>query len=318
MKRKKLFIGIYLAVSVTLFAGILIISAMHDLDISRSLSLLKPNEYFSSNAFCRVVEVVGEIPVYFFVCYALAVVFWNAFYFAGAKIKYPVCAAALIFIAFSAVLMPYRIHAGLVELNAEIIEGKFAVAFFEVSVGLCMGSGALVAVLFTGKKRIRNQFSFAVAVLFVAGISIAFSQGLKMIDRRVRFRAINLMGEGGGSFFTPWYKFNGRSAFSDIAARLGKDAIKSLPSGHTASAGITFTLLALPYVFGSGRGGKLLMYLISFGYTLTVAFARLLMGAHFLSDVAIGIAAAFFPAIFIIWLIFIKKAVKPLNVYCGI
>ena len=35
------------------------------------------------------------------------------------------------------------------------------------------------------------------------------------------------------------------------------------------------------------------MFIIAFIYTITVAFTRLVMGAHYLSDVAVGNAVAF-------------------------
>ena len=105
-------------------------------------------------------------------------------------------------------------------------------------------------------------------------VQITAVEGMKYLWGRVRFR--DLLAAGSYDAFTPWYKIN------------GINGNKSFPSGHTAGAGMSYLMMAFPYLSKKWKNKKTLCFVIPLVYTSVVAFTRLVMGAHYLSDVAMG------------------------------
>ena len=121
-----------------------------------------------------------------------------------------------------------------------------------------------------------------IAVLAIAGMGICAAETglislLKDLWGRVRFKSM----EAPYADFTPWYVLN------------GMNGNHSFPSGHTASAGMSYQLMLLPVVSEKCRKYKTALFVTAFSYTSVVAFTRLVMGAHYLSDVTAGGIIAF-------------------------
>ena len=95
---------------------------------------------------------------------------------------------------------------------------------------------------------------------------------MKGLWGRIRFRSMVAPYED----FTPWFKIN------------GFNGNHSFPSGHTAGAGVSYQLMLLPLISKKCREHKTALFLTAFIFTGVVAFTRLVMGAHYLSDVAVG------------------------------
>ena len=95
---------------------------------------------------------------------------------------------------------------------------------------------------------------------------------MKMIWGRVRFRDLT---DGYGAF-TAWYVINGNTG------------AHSFPSGHTGSAGTTYFLMFLPFVSEKWQKYAYLCFAAAFAYTSVVSATRLIMGAHYLSDVTVS------------------------------
>ncbi len=120
----------------------------------------------------------------------------------------------------------------------------------------------------------------AVICIIVMFAQIIIVEGSKYLWGRVRFR--DLLKAGSYDSFTPWYHPN------------GINGNKSFPSGHTAGAGMSFTMMFLPYISKKWRKkGEVLCFLLPFIYTCTVGFTRLIMGAHYLSDITVGAVISF-------------------------
>jgi len=314
--KKKIPIGLFVFLGV--FVVGMVLSALYDLQISKYVARLEAGEYFSNDEFSRGIEIFGEMPLYLFLCYAAAVVFWNAFYFGKSGWKYFLCVISILGVAYLCFYIPNRTHEYFSELN-EVENVDFLKSLpIDILVGLCLGFLAIFGVKFTGKSNLKKQLSFAVVIFFVAACSQFFTQGLKFVNKRVRFRAMNAQGDF--DYFTPWYVINGfPENFKNLAQSLGtNDAIRSFPSGHTTAAGITFSLIAVPYISKtfSDKTGKGIFYVISIAYTGLVAYGRMRMGAHYLSDVIFGGGLAFVSAYLAVWLVYVKKAIKPINNYC--
>lgn len=127
------------------------------------------------------------------------------------------------------------------------------------------------------KKEILRKISYyVIAIMF---IQTGIVEGSKFLWGRVRFR--DLLKAGSFDAFTPWYHLNGLTGN------------KSFPSGHTGGAAVSYTMLFLPYISKKWNDKKALSFIIPLVYSSTVAFTRLVMGAHYLSDVTAGGFIAF-------------------------
>lgn len=108
--------------------------------------------------------------------------------------------------------------------------------------------------------------------LGAGALGTVLTNSMKGIWGRIRFRSM----EAPYTDFTPWYKINGFTGNH------------SFPSGHTSGAGVSYQLMLLPLVSSKCREHKTALFITAFLFTSTVAFTRLVMGAHYLSDVTIG------------------------------
>jgi membrane-associated phospholipid phosphatase len=81
------------------------------------------------------------------------------------------------------------------------------------------------------------------------------------------------------------------TAFGDRILALSDATSQAIPSGHATKA----VALALPVLFfvGSRPSGQALWKLLVLGLALGVAFSRIVLGAHYVSDVVAGIGMAF-------------------------
>ena len=79
---------------------------------------------------------------------------------------------------------------------------------------------------------------------------------------------------------------------ADKTALLGVAAgeFRSFPSGHTANASCLMLLSLLPKICPKLTGRQTLLFSIGFLWALLVAFSRITVGAHFLTDTAAGCA----------------------------
>lgn len=105
---------------------------------------------------------------------------------------------------------------------------------------------------------------------------------LKILAGRIRFRDMESLSE-----FTPWYVFHPSLVH------------KSFPSGHTANACSVFGFCYLALIF-KNRLMKILCVLLPCALVLSMAITRMMMGAHYASDVlfSIGMACVLFPLSF--------------------
>ena len=118
-------------------------------------------------------------------------------------------------------------------------------------------------------------------------------QGLKVPFGRMRYRAMNVIGDFGKNEqfpgFTRWYMVSGQPDKELMRATFGtSDAFKSFPSGHTRGAAATFYLATLGAVLGLSKKKQIALWVFAVVFTGLVALSRIMVGAHFFSDVLIG------------------------------
>jgi membrane-associated phospholipid phosphatase len=114
-----------------------------------------------------------------------------------------------------------------------------------------------------------EQFSKISVLLGVYGY-LFLIQPLKIFWGRVRFRDLDTL----YSNFTPWF------------LPIGINGNQSFPSGHAAMAWIILPLLIL--VVNKSKSMKVCLHTIIIFWGLAVSLSRVVMGAHYASDVLFG------------------------------
>lgn len=159
----------------------------------------------------------------------------------------------------------------------------FADNDFKTAYGIIFGVGFGLTVIFVMQFiNIPEEYRKPLLVIAFVGLGVcALSTGtvnlMKGLWGRTRFRSM----EAPYTEFTPWYIIN------------GFNGNHSFPSGHTQGAGMSYLLMLLPLISKKCREHKTALFLTAFFYTSLVAFTRLIMGAHYLSDVTVGGTIAF-------------------------
>lgn len=154
----------------------------------------------------------------------------------------------------------------------------FAENDFQVAYSVIFGVGFAATVIFvmhfiTIPEAVRKPLLIIAFVGLGAGaLGTALIESMKTIWGRTRFRSMSAP----YSDFTPWFKIN------------GNNGNHSFPSGHTAGAGVSYQLMLLPLVSKKCREHKTALFVTAFVFTSVVALTRLIMGAHYLSDVTVG------------------------------
>lgn len=237
----------------------LVVATFFDLDID--IALNNP-----SNPVAVWFKNTGEIPSRLICPIAGAILFWYS------KSKFSKIVSLIFQLGGSAYLGYY-------------IGKYFFVDEYRLAYSIIYGLGTGLIILFAFKYiKFDAKYITALKTVAVFGIVIMFLQlgvveCVKYIWGRVRFR--DLIDAGSYDAFTPWYVIN------------GLNGNKSFPSGHTAGAGMSFLLMFLPYINEKLEKHSNLLFAVSFLYTAVVAFTRLVMGAHYLSDVTVGAIISF-------------------------
>lgn len=176
-----------------------------------------------------------------------------------------------------------------VDENASIFGAVYGIGLGLISIII----GKYIRIPDDKKEIVYRLAVLAVLVLFA---QILITEGSKFIWGRFRFRA--MLEEGCFDKFTPWYHINGLVSTSN--------EYKSFPSGHTAGAAISYLMMYLPLVNDKYKNKQLICFGVPLVYSSIVAYTRMVMGAHFLSDVTAG-AIISFTAVLVSMIIYDKK-----------
>lgn len=107
--------------------------------------------------------------------------------------------------------------------------------------------------------------------------------------------------------FQPWWVIGSEMKDALMTLGVAAEEFKSFPSGHTGNATCALLLGALPLICPKLKGKETLMFSLGIAFTLLVAVSRIMMGAHFLTDVTVGFVIAFSVQLALIRFIFGKK-----------
>lgn len=148
----------------------------------------------------------------------------------------------------------------------------------------------------------RDQLKkFIILILGVMLIEIILINIIKVPWARPRMRMIATNGEAS---FQPWWIIGSNIKENLMALGVAAEEFKSFPSGHTGNAACAILLGTLPLISSKLKGKEDMLFFIGVAFTFIVAFSRVIMGAHFLTDVTVGMSLTFIIEvilIFILW-----------------
>ena len=275
-----------------IFVALLVTATFTDLQVSRLLTkgTLAPGKFLADGLFGVVFECIGTTAPYVIGVFCLEIVFIYVLRFMQNKAgKVTLCCllqggafAAYYVIALDILNYNFR-HYGM----EDVAKPPF------VRVELAFVAALLVflatfAVNSFSDESIRRLLRAAFAAFFAIAVSSLAVEYLKHPFGRTRFRAMNYANDF--SYFTRWYVLNGQPDKEWMKATFSStDACKSFPSGHTQSAALAFCIVMLKDAFGiTSKKKTALLWCGGFLWTALVAVSRIMVGAHFFSDVLVG------------------------------
>lgn len=131
------------------------------------------------------------------------------------------------------------------------------------------------------KYSTENSWKILLTGLVICGMAILSVTILKAIFTRPRYRS-SVVTYGDGMFYNWWEIVKVTKVFPN-------EEYKSFPSAH--ACGSAMAMVLVPYftmLIPSIKKWFVPLFYITFGWTLVVCFSRMLVGAHYLSDVSMG------------------------------
>ena len=285
------------ATCVAVFACLFTLATFFDYQISEAIARLTPGEYLSNNPFGKFFEVVGEAPLYLIVGFS-AVILARA----SLKIKSKPWAYILFVILFAGGIYAYTLM--ILRATEYVYEHANALdAFEKVKLMLVLGYATISAglsalslfIIFKiPDKHLRGLIAFAVASVLALALSQGFVQSVKVVVGRQRYRAIKVLEYHELNSlidYTKWFEINGKRVVSQEMLNVGiaKDGYKSFPSGHTSSWAMIFMLTVLPDFLAISEKKRIfakgICLIVATASTLMLAYTRVLVGAHYTTDV---------------------------------
>lgn len=315
-----------LAITLTVIAGLLAIASFFDLQISKILTKdsLLDGEYISSSGFALFFEAIGSCAMYIMIAIAGVIAFWygvksdkhKAFRFIFAFVG-----AVMVIVGFFMTFSDAFSYVGSFigarltnksDPNVLIDDAKSLSESLYIQL-ICVAFAipsalALITAWKKVKKEDNDRYIWWTYAILCTAVFYAIVHFVKGPVGRVRFRTMNYLDNF--DWYTPWYVMNGKRNMIDLANSTTSglsgvivkekfdfvsDACKSFPSGHTFSAGMVYTLLALPYLNEkfAKKSARFALWASCIAYTGLVALSRIVAGAHYMSDVLVGGSLAF-------------------------
>lgn len=271
MKTKKDLKVLGIAAAVLLF-----IAAVGDMEISRMI-------YNPESLFGKALEAVGEFPAMFIGAFCTMTI--GVVQKKGNNGKMNMKSVLGFFFGILLALT-----AG--NLPVKYLEGPEAL-------GVVLGLGIAVADYFmisaiaeTHGKELYKAAVFGLQLFLLVVLTFNL---IKMGWGRERYR--HMMETGDFSGFSPWFLPRGFTTENEFM---------SFPSGHSANAAVTMWITLLPTFLPSLKTKEALLKILSCVWIALVMVSRVIMGAHFLGDVAMGMTLS----LVIFYLLYQKKYVK--------
>ncbi|MDO4847969.1 MAG: phosphatase PAP2 family protein [Clostridiaceae bacterium] len=284
---------------VVIFGGLLALATVYDLPISKALVKLEPGQYYTADPFGSLFACIGSWPAYLFLSAAFAIIYANirrspnkALSIVGGIAANIASVAASVYIVFDTVRYITKHFGDQTVFHQLYIKIVFCFVFAAFAEYLCW---------FFNKLDPKTQgalLKFAFVTIFAVILSnILINIVIKNVMCRPRYRAMWYLGDYEFTNFHKWFQKSVMPEEGDPlyfgfvgATKVGHDAYRSFPSGHTNAAATVYALLCLPKLLTkyNTKFWKTCLVLVSVLVTGIVAVSRIVCGAHFFSDVLCG------------------------------
>ena len=292
---------------VVIFGGLLCTATFTDFQVSAFLTAksLSAHTYLTSDTFGAAFEALGSDPVYIGFAFAFSILFWYCYRKKSLSaaprtilaVIMAVCAYIANYVMVTDTMDYVQEHVMMIEHSNLTTPGWMLL--INVIVACAFWALGLLAVRNFTDAQIEALFKVASATLAFLILSTVVLHLIKGPVGRIRYRAMNMNPDSpdyGFAKFARWYEHNGQwITKEDMVALFGTtDALKSFPSGHTNAAGASYLMPMLNDALKiKNKGVRALMWIIPVIITGLTAVSRIIVGAHFFSDVLVGGTCAF-------------------------
>ena len=278
MKKMRLHIIILLSVFIITF----IIGTFVDYDLDNAL-------FSNKNTFGLITSIIGMLPGYMMFG-VFGGMFVGIMIHRKPSILFSIvlCGACVVFVLFGT----YYWGKEFFGKNGFDIEDKMWIGY--IIAFITMAGFAYFG--FRLEKNTDNPKLFLLIVILCVAIFMSLIAGttvIKHIFHRPRFRMLQEMYSR--SYRPDYVKFyHWYEPCKDYEEwmefyHLSKEEFKSFPSGHCATAAVFILVVTfLPFLNKKFKKLQLPLFYAGFAWLLLVCFVRMLVGAHFLSDVSMG------------------------------
>lgn len=265
-----------ISVTTVLVIGV-IIGSFFDLQINGAL-------FSNRNPFGIFMSAFGMIPGYAFIAFMGGVLFNDAL-----NKKHPLWLRIIFYIlSFAAIgIAAYFSGNEFFSINGYNVEGT-GMLLLAIGIMVIFHSGVLY-IGFRLAKKSTNEKMWIVVLILVLGLILALVATItpiKSIFHRPRYRIVQL-GIPGLEYHEWWEVFKDYKLF--VTPEITKEEFKSFPSGHAgASMLVPFFIIFIAQFSNIVKKYEIPLIVFGFLYTGLVMFSRMLVGAHYLSDVCFG------------------------------
>ena len=277
---------IFIPVAALFIVGILL-GSFFDLQINAAL-------YDRYNGFGLFMAAFGEAPVYAFMS---TLGFGFLFLCKDFKRWWQRLIFIVLGVASLAITTYFQGH-HIFNTNAYYTE-KTGIIILGYVIGLLIGLLGMGAGYFLFKYSNLKPMQLLVILVFltlVIGVSIGLNQITKNVMSRPRYRFL-ADNDIIASSFKNWWDMSGKGVRDSWVGKedtisgliITKEEFKSFPSGHMTNTMSLIAIMAmLPVINDKIKIKQEIMLCIGLAWNLLLAFSRMLVGAHFLSDVSMG------------------------------
>lgn len=243
-------------------AALLALFTFTDLAISEAL--------FTRPVIARVFEVIGELPFAFFAVFAFALFFR----FRNRQNK---ASSILLGGLFSLLGLLFAAMGGFMCQNYLKDNWPGAPDALAALAAAVLIAAAVLLARCVPKEQARQAVTFAIiAVVYFVAVIVVMNT-IKGFWGRMRIREMT----DPAVQFTRWYVLTARGGFDNTYA--------SFPSGHAMNAAGTILLGLLPAFVPKLAGKEKLLKTAAYVWMVVIGTSRVMMGAHFASDVVAGV-----------------------------
>lgn len=158
-----------------------------------------------------------------------------------------------------------------------------------IAIALVMIADLFVCQLSDGAEK-GNMKRLAILLITAVFAELIIINIVKIPWGRPRMRLLAINSE---ATFQPWWVIGSTMKEHLTAIGVAAEEFKSFPSGHSGNAACALLFSVFPLVFPKLKGKGKSFFIAGLIFTILVAASRIVMGAHFLSDVTIGISISF-------------------------